>query len=89
VVILRPGVSAALREHGLDVGPDDTPATLRERLNQMYLVEVRALRARQRGGEIPLSEYAGHARALQERFPLLGLPLGMWEVELPDLRRES
>ena len=57
---------------------DDTPATLRDRLNDLYLDEVRKLRARQRAGEIPLAEYARHARALQERYLLLGLPLELW-----------
>ena len=75
---LRPAVREALDRHGLAVSEDDTPATLRERLNDLYLDEVRELRARQRGGEIPLAEYAGHARALHERYPLLGLPLELW-----------
>jgi len=43
---------------------------------------VRKLRARQRAGEIPLAEYARHARALHERYPLLGLPLELW-IEAP------
>jgi hypothetical protein len=63
VVKLRPVVREALDRHGLPVTQDDTPATLRER---------------QRAGEIPLAEYAGHARDLQERYRLLGLPLELW-----------
>jgi hypothetical protein len=78
-VKLRPAVREALDRHGLAVSEeDDTPATLRDRLNDLYLDEVRKLRARQRAGEIPLAEYARHARALHERYPLLGLPLELW-----------
>ncbi len=60
------------------MGGGDTPASLKERLNDLYLEEVRRLRERQRAGEIPLRDYAAHARALQERYPLLGLPLELW-----------
>ena len=75
---LRPAVAADLARHGITPEPADTPATLREKLNDRYLEEVRRLRQRQRAGEIPLSEYAGHARALQESYPLLSLPLSQW-----------
>jgi hypothetical protein len=77
-VKLRPAVREALDRHHLSVAPDDTPATLRDRLNDHYLEDIRQLRARQRAGEIPLAEYAGHARVLQERYRLLGLPLELW-----------
>jgi hypothetical protein len=76
---LRPAVREALAGHGLAIAPDDTPAILRERLNDVYLAEVRALRERQVKGEIPRREYAGHVAALRDRFPLLGLPLELWE----------
>lgn len=75
---LLPGVLAELRRHGLEPGPDDGPSALRERLNDLYLVEVRRLRERQRAGEIPLRDYAGHVDALRRSFPLLELPLAAW-----------
>ena len=74
---LRPSVRAALAGHGVAEG--DTPALLKERLNDLYLEEVRKLKARQRAGEIPLRDYAAHADALKQRFPLLGLPLDQWQ----------
>jgi hypothetical protein len=43
------------------------------------VAEVRLLRERQVRGEIPLKEYAGHVAALKSRFPLLGLPLDLWD----------
>ena len=37
------------------------------------------LRERQTRGEIPLTDYAQHVWALKARFPLLGLPLELWD----------
>ena len=76
--MLRAGVREALARHGVAIGADDAPAELRERLNDLYLDEVRRLKARQQAGEIPLREYAAHAQALKDRYPLLGLPLEKW-----------
>ena len=76
---LRASVREALAAHGIEAAPGDTAQSLRERLNDAYLEEVRALKARQRGGEIPLREYAAHVDALRARFPLLSLPLPSWE----------
>jgi hypothetical protein len=75
---LRDAVVEGLAAHGIASGPQDTPAALRERLSDAYLEDVRRLRERQRSGEIPLAEYAGHAEALKRRYPLLGLPLSLW-----------
>jgi hypothetical protein len=77
-VRLRASVREALAGHGLAVAETDTPAQLKERLNDLYLKDVRRLKARQRAGEIPLRDYASHAQALKESFPLLGLPLDLW-----------
>jgi hypothetical protein len=77
-VKLRASVRKALAAHGLAVADDDTPALLKERLNDLYLEDVRRLKTRQRDGEIALRDYAAHAQSLKESFPLLGLPLEMW-----------
>jgi len=78
-VSLRPAVREELARRGITPGASDSPAALRERLNDAYLEDVRRLKRRQRAGEIPLREYARHAQALQESYPLLGLPLELWE----------
>ena len=78
-IALRPSVREDLERHGVTSGPGDTPATLRERLNDVYVSEVRRLRERQVRGEIPIREYAEHVAALKARFPLLGLPLELWD----------
>jgi len=46
-ISLRPSVREELARHGVETGPEDTPATLRERLNDVYVEEVRRLRERQ------------------------------------------
>jgi len=79
VTAWRPGVLAELERHGLVPGPDDTPEQLEERLEDLYLVEVRALRERQRAGQIALPDYAGHVEQLRLRYELLGLPLQYWQ----------
>ena len=76
---LRSSVREDLERHGVTIGPQDTPGTLRERLNDVYVGEVRRLRERQVSGEIPLRDYAQHVWALKARFPLLGLPLELWD----------
>ena len=81
MIPLRPQVRAALAAHGVEPRDDDTAASLKERLNDAYLVEVRRLRDRQRGGEIALRDYAAHAEALKQTFALLGLPLEQWLSE--------
>jgi hypothetical protein len=73
-----PSVSRALLAHGLVPSDDDTAASLRERLNDLYLDEVRRLRERQRAGEIARADYATHVQALRDLFPLLGLPVDRW-----------
>jgi hypothetical protein len=82
-VSLRPAVLAGLSGHGITPAPGDTPETLREKLNDRYLEDVRELREKQRAGEIPLREYAGHADALKHRYPLLSLPLSQWVEDAP------
>jgi hypothetical protein len=80
---LRPSVLSALLEKGVVPGEGDTPTSLKERLNEAYLAEVRALRERQRRGEIPITDFAAQADALKQSFALLGLPLPLWEEPEP------
>src|SRR4029077_15887862 len=65
-VALRASVREELGRHGLEAGPDETAAALRERLNALYVSEVRQLRERQVRGEIPRREYAAHVAALRD-----------------------
>jgi hypothetical protein len=81
-------VAADLARHEIPVADGDTPDVLRDRLNERYLEEVRALKARLAAGEFPLQEYAGRAEALKERFTLLGLPLPLWTEPAPGPARD-
>jgi hypothetical protein len=83
-VRLRPGVVEALAGFGIVPAPGDMPERLRERLNDLYLEEVRALKRRQQAGDIPRREYAGRVESLKERFGLLGLPLAQWAAPESD-----
>jgi hypothetical protein len=75
---LRAAIIEGLAIHGIVAQPGHDPQALRDRLNDVYLAEVRRLRERQRAGEIPLAEYAAHVDALKRRYPLLGVPLSLW-----------
>jgi hypothetical protein len=86
VTRLTEAARAALIGHGITPGADESVAALRLRLNERYLEEVRALRERQRAGEIPITDYARHVEALRRRFPLLGVPVERWE-ESPEAPR--
>jgi hypothetical protein len=77
-VKLRSAIAADLARHGIDPADGDAAEGLRERLNDLYLEDVRRLKARQVSGEIPLKDYAAHVQALKESYPLLGLPLALW-----------
>jgi hypothetical protein len=72
-----------LRRHGIDVGPSDTPDTLRAQLNDRYRIEIRALRDRCRAGEIPVRELPVHVVALRREYPLLSVPRERWGREVP------
>lgn len=84
MIRLRPNVASDLQTKGVVPADGDTPATLKERLNDLCLIEVRRLRDRRRAGEIPLRDYAAHAEALKHSFALLGLPLHLWEESTED-----
>jgi len=78
-VSLRPRVRADLEAHGIEIADGDTPPSLRERLNDVYVADVRALKERRVAGEIAPRDYAGAVEELKDRYPLLGLPLSLWE----------
>ena len=80
MVALRPEVAVALGRHGVVIAPDDTVEALRDKLNDAYLVAVRQIRERQRGGEIARSDYAVHVQALRDEYSLLGLALPLWTI---------
>jgi hypothetical protein len=78
VQLLKPEIVDALAEHGL-APRDDTPASLlRAQINDLYRVEIRALRDRCRAGEFPMKELAPRVVELRKRYLLLSIPTAQW-----------
>ena len=73
-------VQEELRRHGLEPTQGDTPAGIRERLNELYVARIRELKARLTAEEFPVSEYAERVQRLKEDHPLLGVPLDRWTI---------
>ena len=69
-----------LERHGLEPGPDDGPVELRERLNDLYVEAIRALKARLKDGEFPMSDYPRRVDELRRDYPLLGIPVDRWKA---------
>lgn len=77
----RPDVLEELTRHGLAPRPDTPPARLREQINDLYRVEIRALRNRCVAGEFPTADLAGRVRELRKRYMLLSLPVQFWTTD--------
>ena len=76
--LLKPEILEALAEHGL-APRDHTPAALlREQINDLYRIEIRALRDRCRAGEFPMTELAPRVVELRKRYMLLSIPTAQW-----------
>jgi hypothetical protein len=64
--------------HGLCPAEDTPPELLREYVNDLYLIEIRKLRARMRAADIPKELYASQVAELRDRYPILSLPIHLW-----------
>jgi hypothetical protein len=67
-----------LGRHGLRPLPTTSPERLREAVRDLYLFEIRRLRAELLRGKIVRKRYADHVIALRMKYPLLSLPLEQW-----------
>ena len=74
----RDTVLAELARHGLAPRDETPPEFIHEFINDLYLYEIRKLRARMLAGEIPREEYAAHVERLRNRYPILLLPVRYW-----------
>lgn len=77
----RESVLNEMARHGVRPGADTPPEFVREFINDLYVYEIRALKARLKAGQFPQSEYAGHVEQLRRRYPLLALPVRHWIEE--------
>lgn len=75
---MKPDILEALAEHGLNPRADTPPALLREQINDLYRIEIRALRDRCRAGEFPMQELAPRVVELRKRYMLLSIPIAQW-----------
>ena len=64
----RESVLAELAGHGVAPRDDTPPELIREFINDLYVYEIRALKAK----------YAGRVEQLRLRYPILSLPVIHW-----------
>ena len=74
----HPRILDELARHGLRPQPTTSPERLREAVRDLYLFEIRRLRAELLRGNIVRTHYADHVIALRRRYPLLSLPMEQW-----------
>ena len=71
-------VLSELAGHGVKPRRDTPPELLREFINDLYVIEIRALRNRVRAGAIPKQDLAAHVKELRKRYFLLSVPREQW-----------
>ena len=74
----RERVLVELARHGVAPRPNTPPELIHEFINDLYVYEIRALKARLKAGQFPRGEYAGRVTELRRRYPILSLPLQQW-----------
>ena len=74
----RPDVLEELARHGLAPGPDTPAARLREQINDLYRIEIRALRDRCRAGDFAIRDLPIRVVELRKRYLLLSIPMEQW-----------
>jgi hypothetical protein len=74
----RTSVLSELARHGVVPRADTPPELIREFINDLYVYEIRALKASLKKGQFPKSEYAGRVEHLRRRYPILSLPIAHW-----------
>ena len=81
----RERVLVELARHGVAPRPNTPPELIHEFINDLYVYEIRALKAQLKAGRFPKSEYAGRVAELRQRYPILSLPVQHWiEGESPN-----
>jgi hypothetical protein len=70
-----------LARHGLNPLASTPPDRLRDAVRDLYKYEIRRLRSRLLGGDIPKHDYANQVVSLRKRYSLLSLPTELWIVQ--------
>lgn len=77
----RESVLNELARHGVAPRDDTPPELIRDFINDLYVYEIRALKAQLKAGRFPKSEYAARVEQLRRRYPILSLPIQHWTEE--------
>lgn len=67
-----------LARHGVRPNQDTPPDLIREFINDLYVIEIRALRDQVRAGVIRKQDLASRVKELRRRYFLLSLPVQEW-----------
>ncbi len=76
----HPQILDELARHGLQPAPATPPAFLRDAVRDLYIYEIKRLRARLLAGQFPKSAYAGRVIELRTRYSVLSVPIQRWVV---------
>jgi hypothetical protein len=71
-------VLAELYRYGVKPRPDTPPDMVREFINDLYVIEIRALRDQVRAGVIRKQDLASRVKELRKRYFLLSVPIQEW-----------
>jgi len=74
----RESVLVEMARHGIVPHADTPPDLIHDFINDLYVYEIRALKAKLIAGQFPKSEYAGRVDQLRRRYPILSLPVKHW-----------
>lgn len=67
-----------LARHGIIPRSNTSPEFVHEFVNNLYLIEIRALKQRMLSGEILKVDYSKRVEELRNRYPVLSLPVRLW-----------
>jgi len=84
----RQSVLAELARHGVAPREETPPELIREFISDLYVYEIRALKAELKKGRFPQSEYVGRVEQLRRRYPILSLPVAYWTEHRDSSRGE-
>lgn len=72
-----------LARHGVRPTDRTPPDLVREFINDLYVLEIRALRNQVRAGSIRKQDLASRVRALRKQYLLLSVPINEWTERTP------
>lgn len=74
----RESVLDELARHGIIPRGDTPPEFVHEFVNDLYRIEIRALKQRMLSGEVLKPDYSKRVEELRNRYPILSLPVRFW-----------